>query len=191
MRKLIRFILLCCLALASAAAPASAQPPAGDGSKDFDWEIGTWATHVRVLRNPLSGEAPNWVEFDGTSVVHALSGGQANLVELDVAGPAGRIQGVSLRLYNVEARQWSLNFASMRDGLLTAPQVGGFTGGRGEFQGPDTLGGRAILVRFVISDVTPKSARFEQSYSADGGKTWEVNWIATDTRLDQGPGSAK
>jgi hypothetical protein len=48
--------------------------------------------------------------------------------------------------------------------------------------------GRAILVRFVISDITPTSCHFEQSFSEDGGKTWEVNWIAVDTRVEQGKG---
>ena len=26
---------------------------------------------------------------------------------------------------------------------------------------------------------------FEQAFSSDGGKTWEVNWIATDTRIKE------
>lgn len=179
--------------MAAGAQPAPSNPASAaqavaehDGSHDFDWEIGTWATSVKVLRNPLSPKA-TWVEFNGTSVIHALGGGRANLVDLDVAGPAGRIQGVSLRLYNVQARQWSLNFANMGDGVLTTPSVGEFKNGRGEFYGPDTLRGRTILVRFVILDVTPDSARFEQSYSADGGKTWELNWVATDRRLPAKP----
>jgi len=167
-------------------APAAPAVAEHDGSHDFDWEIGTWATSVKVLRNPLSPKA-TWVEFNGTSVIHALGGGRANLVDLDVTGPVGRIQGVSLRLYNVQARQWSLNFANMGDGLLTPPSIGEFRNGRGEFYGTDTLRGRTILVRFVILDVTPDSARFEQSYSADGGKTWELNWIATDRRLPAKP----
>ena len=161
----------------------SAPPPAErDGSHDFDWEIGTWATSVKVLRNPLSPQ-PVWVELNGTSVIRAAGGGRANLVDLDISGPSAHIRGVSLRLYNGPARQWSLNFANMGDGVLTAPSIGEFRNGRGEFYGTDTLRGRAILVRFVISDVTSNSARFEQSYSADGGKTWELNWIATDRRI--------
>lgn len=62
------------------------------------------------------------------------------------------------------------------------PAIGEFRDGRGEFYNQETLNGRAILVRFVISDITTHSGRFEQAYSDDGGKTWEVNWIATDTR---------
>ena len=187
------FLLTAVDAMAMGAPPAKPEPaPAApavterDGSHDFDWEIGSWATSVKVLRNPLSPKA-TWVEFNGTSVIHALGGGRANLVDLDVTGPVGRIQGVSLRLYNVQARQWSLNFANMGDGLLTPPSIGEFRNGRGEFYGTDTLRGRTILVRFLILDVTPDSARFEQSYSADGGKTWEINWIATDRRLPAKP----
>jgi hypothetical protein len=104
-------------------------------------------------------------------------------VELDVSGPPGRIEGLSLRLYNPEARQWSLNFSNIRSGTLTPPVIGEFKNGRGEFYGADTLNGRAILVRFVISDITLTSAKFEQAFSDDGGKTWEVNWIANDTRI--------
>lgn len=153
-----------------------------DGQHDFDWEIGTWKTRVRRLVEPLSG-SDAWVEYEGTSIVRAVSGGRANLVELDVKGPSGRIEGASLRLYNPQTRQWSLNYASMRGGVLTRPVFGGFANGRGEFYGLENLEGREVLVRFVISGVAVDSARFEQAYSQDGGESWEVNWIATDTRV--------
>lgn len=163
--------------------PASAQASSRDGQHDFDWEMGSWATNVRVLRNPLSGAPPDWAEFRGTSIVKPILGGRANSVELSVKNDKGTIEGVALRLYNPEARQWSLNYASLRGGVLTAPVYGGFDGkGRGLFYGQDTLEGRVILVRFAITIVSPQEARFEQGYSADGGVTWETNWIAVDTR---------
>jgi hypothetical protein len=110
-------------------------------------------------------------------------GGRANFVELSAKGPSGMIEGGALRLYNPQARQWSLNFASLRNGLLTAPVFGAFDGsGRGVFIGQDQLEGRTILVRFVITRPSAREAHFEQSYSADGGATWEANWIAVDTR---------
>jgi len=90
---------------------------------------------------------------------------------------------LSLRLYNPESHQWSLNFANRSMGALVPPTIGEFKDGRGEFYNADTLNNRAILVRFVMSDITRDSARFEQSFSADGGKTWEPNWIAVDTKL--------
>ncbi len=78
---------------------------------------------------------------------------------------------------------WSLNFANANDGVLSQPAIGEFKDGRGEFYDQEPLNGRAILVRFVILPLTPDSCRFEQSFSDDGGKTWEVNWIAIDTRV--------
>jgi uncharacterized protein YciI len=155
--------------------------PRPDGARDFDWNIGRWKTHLRRLKGALTGST-TWVEYNGTSVVHGFLGNRANLVELSVEGPAGKIEGLLLRLYNPETRQWSMHFANIAGGELTPPLVGGFKNARGEFHADDTLNGRPIKVRFVISEVTRNSARFEQAFSADGGKTWEVNWIATDTR---------
>lgn len=153
-----------------------------DGARDFDFEIGSWRTKLRLLVSPLTG-SNEWVEYEGTSVVSPVLDGDANLVELDAQGPAGRIRGLSLRLYDPEAKQWSLNFSNIRTGRLTPPVIGEFRNGRGEFYGQEQINGRTVLVRFVISDVTPTSARFEQAFSADGGQTWEVNWIAVDTRI--------
>jgi hypothetical protein len=171
--------------LVAAPSPARAQQAAArDGQHDFDWEIGNWATHVRVLRNPLSGTAPDWVEFRGISLVKPILGGRANSVELSVKNDKGAIEGVSLRLYNVQSQQWSLNYATVRGGVMTAPVYGQFDGkGRGTFTGQDVIDGRTVLVRFVIVPASPREARFEQAYSADGGVTWETNWIAVDTRL--------
>ncbi|HEX8734553.1 MAG TPA: hypothetical protein VF721_04470 [Pyrinomonadaceae bacterium] len=156
--------------------------PARDGQRDFDFEIGTWKTRLKRLLNPLTGST-KWVEYEGTTVVRKVWDGNANLVELDVSGSAGSIKALSLRLYNPESRQWSLNFANIKSGVMAVPTIGEFKNGRGEFYNRETLNGRAILVRFVISDITPDSCRFEQAFSDDGGKTWEVNWIATDTRI--------
>ena len=155
-----------------------------DGQKDFDFEIGTWKTHLRRLVKPLTGST-TWVEYEGVTVVRKVLDGRANLVELKVEGPAGRIEGLSLRLYNTESRQWSLNFANINSGTLSQPTIGEFKNGRGEFYDQETFNGRAILVRFIISDITANSCHFEQAFSTDGGKTWEVNWIAIDTRVKE------
>jgi hypothetical protein len=157
-----------------------------DGQHDFDFEIGTWKTHLKRLQHPLTGST-TWVEYDGTSVVHKVWDGRANLLELEVDGPAGHIEALSLRLYNLQSHQWSLNFSNSRGGTMSVPTVGEFKNGRGEFYDQETLNDRAILVRFVISDITPDSCHFEQAFSDDGGKTWEINWIATDTRVKEQP----
>src|SRR5262245_29139811 len=157
-----------------------------DGQHDFDFELGTWKTHVSRLLHPLTGSA-TWVDLDGKSVVRKVWDGRANLLELDVEGASGRIEGLSLRLYNPETHQWSLNFANSRVGALTPPTIGAFKNGRGEFYGKETLNDRPIDVRFVIWCSNPDTCHFEQAFSADAGKTWEVNWKATDTRLDLTP----
>ena len=178
---LIRSVLFV-LGLACAV-PVPAATPVADASHDFDFETGAWTTKVRVLRNPLSGAAADWADYQGTSIIRPLMDGRSNLVELSVAGTRGKIEGVALRLYSPQAHQWSLNYAGMGDGLLTAPVFGGFDGkGHGAFYGRDMLGARAILVRFLITQVSPAEAHFEQAYSVDGGVSWEVNWIAVDTR---------
>ena len=161
-------------------------PTERDGQHDFDFEIGTWKTHLSRLLHPLTGST-TWVEYEGTTLVRKVWNGRANLVELEADGPAGHFEGLSLRLYNPQARQWSLNFASSSSGTLSQPTIGELKNGRGEFFDQEPLNGRAILVRFVVSDITPNSCRFEQAFSDDGGKTWEVNWIATDTRVNDDP----
>jgi hypothetical protein len=190
-------LLLCTLGYLSQSVPALSQtPPAAvdkgpqrtgaerDGQHDFDFEIGAWRTHLRRLVHPLTAST-TWVEYEGTSVVRKLWNGRANLVELEVDGSGGHIEGLSLRLYNPQSHQWSLNFANSKGGTLGVPTVGEFKDGRGEFFDQETFNGRTILVRNVWSDITPDSCHFEQSFSDDGGKTWEVNWIATDTRVKE------
>jgi hypothetical protein len=154
-----------------------------DEQQDFDFEIGNWKTHLRRLLDPLIDSTTS-VEYDGTTIVRKVWNGRANLVELVADGPSGHFEGLNLRLYNPESRQWSLNFANSGGGTMSQPTIGEFKNGRGEFFDQETLNGRAIFVRFVISDITPNSCRFEQSFSDDGGRTWEINWIATDTRLN-------
>jgi hypothetical protein len=190
LREYIRTCLLAC-SLAVILQPlqglaqqnSDAQKTVGrDGQHDFDFEIGTWKTHLSRRLNPLTGSA-TWVEYKGTTVVRRIWDGRANLVELKVDGPAGHIEGLSLRLYNPQSHQWSLNFANRNGGAMSQPTIGEFKNGRGEFFDQETLNARAIFVRFVISAITPTSCHFEQAFSNDGGKTWEANWIATDTRV--------
>jgi hypothetical protein len=127
--------------------------------------------------DPLTGSS-TWVEYTGTSVVRKVWDGRANLGELQVDGPAGPIVGLSLRLYDPETREWKISWANSRDGALGPPMVGGFRDGIGEFYNQETFNGRAVYVRFIFSDITTNSFRLEQAFSADGGKTWEANWIA-------------
>jgi hypothetical protein len=133
------------------------------------------------MLNPLSG-SPKWAQYDGTSVVHKVWNGRANLGELDVRGPAGRIHGLSLRLYNPKTQIWGVYWANAKNGDLGSPLTGGFSNGQGLFMDKETFNGKPILARFIFSGITAHSFKIVQSFSPDAGKTWEANWIATFTR---------
>src|SRR5262249_51875443 len=154
-----------------------------DGQHDFDFELGSWKIHLKRLVNPMTG-SNTWVDFDGTSVTRKVWNGRSQIEEFEVDSPTGHIEGLTLRLYNPKSHQWSLYWANSRDGAMGGPpNVGEFKNGRGEFFCQDTFNGRTILIRYVWSGITPNSAHFEQSFSDDGGKTWEVNWITDQTRV--------
>ena len=166
------------------ARPVAPPPALQDGQRDFDFEFGTWTMKLRRLDKSLTGSA-NWVTYEGKSEVKKVWDGRANLGEINLQGGSGSIQGLSLRLYNPETRQWYIHWANARDGLIGPAMTGGFREGRGEFYNQETFDGRAVIVRFTFSDITADSFRFEQAFSADGGKTWEPNWIATFERVSE------
>jgi hypothetical protein len=153
-----------------------------DAARAFDSHIGTWHTTLKRLKDPLTSSS-TWLVYEGTTTVRAVLHGRANLAELEVEGEAGRIDGVSLRLYDPRSGQWTLNYANLADGTLATPSIGRFEDARGEFYSDEKIGGRDVRVRFVIEPQGPDVIRFEQSFSIDKGRTWEVNWIATDTRV--------
>ena len=168
---------------AQTATPAVPQPAAQrDGQHDFDFEIGSWKIHLKRRLHPLTG-SNTWVEFDGTSVTRKLWQGRSQVEEFETDGAAGHIEGMTVRLYDPQTREWRLYWANSQKGIMDVPQIGRFINGRGEFYAQDTFEGKTIWVRFIWSQTDSKSPHFEQSYSEDGGKTWEVNWITDQTRV--------
>jgi len=163
--------------------PAAPAPVLPDGTHDFDFEFGSWKAHIARRLKPLTGST-EWVEYEGTSVVRPWWDGRANIGELRVSGPAGKIEGMSVRLYDPASRQWKIHWANAADGALGEAMVGGFVNGRGEFYNQEMLGNRAILVRFIFSGMSAgRTFRIEQAFSADGGKSWETNWISDFTKV--------
>jgi hypothetical protein len=157
-----------------------------DGQHDFDWAVGSWKIHLRKLVRPLTG-SNEWVELDGTVVCRKIWDGRAEVEEFNVDSRDKKrhITGLALRLYNPQSHQWSIYWAQPEKGIVELPpMIGQFQsrGGRGEFYNQDFLDGRQIYTRFVWGNVTGSSPHFEQSYSADGGKTWETNWITDQTK---------
>ena len=175
-------------AQSSGASGTIAQPaaPDHDGQHDFDFELGSWTIHLKKLMHPLTG-SKTWVEFDGSSVTRKVWNGRAQIEEFETDNPTtGHIEGLTLRLYNPQTHQWSLYWANSKDGSMAPPQVGQFKNGVGEFYAQDTLNGKLIFVRFIWSKTDTNSPHFEQSFSDDAGKTWEVNWITDQERVPDG-----
>jgi hypothetical protein len=170
-------------------AKASPKSAERDGQHDFDFAIGKWRTHLSRLRHPLTG-SNEWLEYEGSSVVRKVWDGRASLEEFEALGASAHIEGLVLSLYNPESHQWNQNWATSSEGTLGEPMVGKFNNGRGEFFDEEAFQGRMVYVRWVWSEITPKSCRFEQSFSADGGKTWEVNWVNVYTRVEDVPEQA-
>ena len=110
--------------------------------------------------------------------------GRANVEEFETDSSQGHIEGMTLRLYNPETRQWSIYWANSKDGMLAQPMIGEFKNGRGEFYDQEPWKGRFVYVRFIWSNLASNSPHFEQAYSDDGGKTWEANWITNQTRVN-------
>jgi len=191
MRMVWRVCLVCAvvylLPLVSRTVPRGAAKQAKqvslhDRQHDFDFNFGTWKTHIRRLRHPLTGSS-EWIELNGTVAVRKVWDGRAQLEEVEADGPNGHFEDLCLFLYNPEAHQWSMNFANSRTGVVgMPPTIGEFENGRGEFYDQETFNGRAILVKIVWSDITRNSHKFEQAFSDDGGKTWETNMVADLTR---------
>lgn len=185
----MRLILLFTVALLwlppGKAAAQTAPAAIPDGQHDFDFIFGQpWKVELRRLAHPLSGDT-TWVRYTGTARTTPLWDGRANITDLRVerVDGAGGITGAMLRLYNPATREWSFYWANAATGRLSLPPtVGRFHDGRGEFYDQEDLDGRPIVARYVWTNATRTTTHFEQSYSADGGKTWEVNWVADLSR---------
>lgn len=144
------------------------------GMNDFDFLIGSWNINNRQLKTLLVG-SDDWETYASTSTCYRIFEGGGNTEEIVFTGRGNR--GLTLRLFDLERKEWSLYWASSRTGLLYPPVVGTFTDGCGDFYGDDTHDGTPIRAHFRWSDITPTSARWEQRFSVDGGQTWETNWV--------------
>src|SRR5580704_18313702 len=170
------------LAPAPSLAQSASAPTAHNGSHDFDFLIGTWRTHYRILRHRLSN-SHEWYACDGASTIKPFWGGSGNLEDGDLHCPTRYIGGMTLRLYNAGTHQWSLYWGTRKLGLVMPAQVGHFENGVGEVYAPDTYEDKHVIVRFKWELRSGDHPYFEQAFSADNGRTWEPNWTTIYTRV--------
>ena len=146
---------------------------------DFDFLSGTWDVANR-WRTGFLDQTSAWEEFPALSRATRHFDGAASFDEITF--PTKGFAGLTLRLYDPAAGQWSLYWASKRTGTLFPPVTGRFTDGVGEFYGEDTYQGTPVRVRFLWSGITGEAAHWEQAFSADDGHTWLTNWHMDLTR---------
>jgi hypothetical protein len=178
----MKFALLVAVAMLAGVASSAHAEDLHDGQHDFDFNVGTWKSHIKRVQDPFS-KPGQFIELNGTVTVRKVWDGRAQLEEIEADGPNGHWEGMTLFLYNPEARQWNQSFVNSKSGVLNPPLIGSFKDGRGELFASDTFKDRSILVRGVWSDIKPDSHHFEEDYSNDGGKTWAPAFVAELTRL--------
>jgi hypothetical protein len=163
------------------ASDGAAVPPSDNRSHDgtvhdFDFLSGRWRVQHRRLKSRLT-HSDDWEVFAGTCEARAILGGQGNVDDNVLELPGGTYRAVTLRAFDLATRTWIIWWLDGRNPQhLDPPVTGSFERGVGTFYGSDTWEGKPILVRFIWSDIAAGSARWEQAFSGDGGKTWETNW---------------
>lgn len=156
------------------------------GAAGFDFLHGDWTVRHRKLASRLAG-SDTWVQFDGTLSVRPILGGIGNVDDNVLDDPNGRYFATSLRLFNSKAQTWTIWWVDGRSPAAETPVVGAFEGRKGAFFADDAWEGQRIRVRFTYEDQGPGRAQWTQAFSADGGRTFETNWIMDFTRNDGGP----
>jgi hypothetical protein len=157
-----------------------------DGRGDFDFLHGSWTVRNRRLARRLQG-SDDWQEFDSVATVRPILHGLGNVdtISAENIPGIGAFEGVTLRLFDPEQRTWTIFWASTGSpGRLDPPLTGRFSDGRGVFEGDDSLDGQPVRVRFEWTTDGANSARWQQAFSGDGGRTWEVNWVMEFTRVE-------
>jgi len=153
-------------------------------SSDFDFWIGRWHVRNERLKGRLCGST-EWETFSASAEARFLPGGLGNIDQFVITDDwRPGFVGLTVRLFDPASALWRIYWADNVRGIFDPPVVGGFTDGVGTFEGDDMHEGTPVRVRFKWTHDTPATARWEQAFSADGGATWETNWIMHMTRGD-------
>lgn len=147
-----------------------------DGRSDFDFLVGNWKVRHSRLQKRLEGDTA-WDVFDGTCAMRTMLDGLGNMDDNVIHLPDGAYSAASIRAFNPDMRLWSIWWLDARKPDIDEPVRGSFVDGIGTFLGEDFFNGKPILVRFLWSEISQGSARWEQAFSPDNGESWETNWI--------------
>ena len=164
--------------------PQHIEKPDLSGLRDFDFLVGDWRVQHRRLEERLAN-SKEWQDFDGTCSNRRLMDGSGNVDDNVINLPGDTYRGIGLRSYDPKTGLWAICLVDSRTthGAVDQPVKGKLVNGVGSFYADDTLRGKPIRVRFTWSKITPTTAHWEQAFSPDGGKTWEVNWTMEFERV--------
>lgn len=159
------------------------------GRDDFDFLVGDWRTVQTRSTKPLQEDAP-WETFNATIHMQKLPGNLGNMDSMLAPDWRPNWVGVAIRIFNGETGLWSIFWLAGKTGgidsatgQLTVPVVGKFENGVGNFESDEVIEGRALKVRYTWTPVDIDHVKWQQAFSFDGGKTWNVNWRMTGTRI--------
>lgn len=149
---------------------------------DFDFQQGRWQVKHRRLKQRLA-DCHDWEAFDGACEQRPILGGNGNIEDNLLHLPDGDYRAVALRSFDSTSGAWAIWWLDSRNPhAIDVPVIGRFEDGVGSFYADDTHDGRPVRMRFLWLDTDTDTPRWEQALSADGGTSWETNWVMRFTR---------
>lgn len=152
-----------------------------DGS-EFDflasrlWKV---KAHKRVGRFQNSEK---WEDFEGIEDSRGLPGNRGMVEHLTFPKARPGFELVIVRLFDPGTKTWAIYDAHNPHKKVEAPMFGSFHGGLGIFIGYDRIDGVDVVVRYIWTQ-DPVHPRFQQEFSNDGGKSWEIDWNMEFTEI--------
>ena len=158
------------LAFFAAARPAAAAPPpapcAGAEWRQLDFWLGEWN-----LTWPATGQNPPGT---GTNRITKVLKGCVVQEDFHGGGPEPLV-GMSVSTYSPQLKKWRQTWVDDQGSYLDftgGPENGGMTLSM-ERPGSD---GKPVKLRMVFKNIRRDSLDWSWEKSADGGKTWQVQW---------------
>jgi hypothetical protein len=149
---------------------------------DFDFLVGPFDVVNRRLMKPLTGD-DTWEEFSATAIARTYFNGSVSVDEM--CFPTKGFFGMSLRLFDPVAREWTVYWVNSQTGKLQQPVRGRWAGGISLLFGDDEHGSIPVRASYRWSDVMGQTAHWEQGFSVDSGRTWETNWTMDWSRREE------
>lgn len=154
---------------------------------DWQWLVGNWDVRHRRLQERLAG-SDDWAEFAGKSACWPTMGGLGTIDDNILDLPGGTYRGAGVRAFDPTTGKWSIWWIDGRNPTrIDPPVVGGFVDDEGVFIGTDRFNDKQIDVRFRWHETRGGSPHWDQAFSTDGGKSWEINWRNYFTRTGVDP----